>query len=398
MGDSKNCLVIGGGIAGATAGYHLAAKGHSVVLLEKTTGPHHKVCGEFISPEGVPFLEEMGIDLDLMGAKKIQTCGYHSKRFSGSIKLPEAAKGISRYLLDEALLKAAEKEGARVVRGVTVTGFEKESGSSGYRVFSTNGEYSAQSLFFATGKTELKKYHVRQGREQSAVGFKIHVRLSKNNQEKLTDSIELFFYKGGYAGLSPIESGKTNLCFILNKKIVQKIGGEFGSVLQYLYDQNPTLKRFMEGAELLFPKPLVVANLPYGYLYRPGLENFSGDTGQAVYYLGDQFAVIPSFTGDGIAIALLSGKLAARSVELKWGDGLYHRGFERTLSSRINIGSLVHKFLQLPLLPEIFVWMANRVPGIGIKIYEKTRCPKYETLLGTTNPNSDPPFFQRPFK
>jgi len=46
-------LVVGGGLAGAMAGLRLARAGRSVVLLEKEPGAHHKVCGEFLSPEAV---------------------------------------------------------------------------------------------------------------------------------------------------------------------------------------------------------------------------------------------------------------------------------------------------------------------------------------------------------
>jgi hypothetical protein len=132
----------------------------------------------------------------------------------------------------------------------------------------------------------------------------------------------------------------------------------------------------MEGADLLFPKPLAVANVPYGYLHRTRTKNLLFDSESAVYFLGDQFAVIPSFTGDGIAVALLSGKWAARSVDLKKGYEGYHHGLKTALSPRIDFGTFLHQCLRLPFLSDIFVWAVNRVPGLGLKIYESTRCPR----------------------
>ena len=40
-------IVVGGGLAGSAFAIELARQGRPVVVLEKTTGAHHKVCGNF---------------------------------------------------------------------------------------------------------------------------------------------------------------------------------------------------------------------------------------------------------------------------------------------------------------------------------------------------------------
>ena len=67
----REIVVIGGGLAGAAAATHLARAGHDVLLLERTTGPHDKVCGEFLSYEAQEELEDLGVDLRALGAVPI---------------------------------------------------------------------------------------------------------------------------------------------------------------------------------------------------------------------------------------------------------------------------------------------------------------------------------------
>ena len=54
MGFSRDgdadVIVVGAGPAGASTAHHLAQNGHSVILLEKSTFPRDKVCGDGLTP------------------------------------------------------------------------------------------------------------------------------------------------------------------------------------------------------------------------------------------------------------------------------------------------------------------------------------------------------------
>jgi len=58
---SYDVIIVGGGLAGLTAAIHLSKAKHTVLVLEKNTYPHHKVCGEYVSNEILPYLEYLGI-------------------------------------------------------------------------------------------------------------------------------------------------------------------------------------------------------------------------------------------------------------------------------------------------------------------------------------------------
>jgi hypothetical protein len=142
----------------------------------------------------------------------------------------------------------------------------------------------------------------------------MHCRLHADQAAALGDAVELFLYDGGYAGLQPIETG-ANLCFITTAACLRG-GSGWTAALGHLRGVAPTLDLRLRDACLLWPRPASIARVPYGYL--------CADHGAApgLYRVGDQAAVIPSFTGEGIAIALRSARLAAAAVLA--GDGAEH--------------------------------------------------------------------------
>ncbi|MDB5458934.1 MAG: putative electron transfer oxidoreductase, partial [Caulobacteraceae bacterium] len=114
----SGALVIGGGPAGAATAILLARAGRAVTLLERETGPHDKVCGEFISHEAAAYLSRLGLDLRALGAAPIRAARLAHGRGATEIALPFAAFSLSRRRLDEALLGLAQDAGVQLRRGV----------------------------------------------------------------------------------------------------------------------------------------------------------------------------------------------------------------------------------------------------------------------------------------
>ena len=113
-------LVIGGGLAGSILAIRLAAAGRSVTLLEKERTAHHKVCGEFLSPEAVAYLRQAGVEPLDLGAATIRYLRLSSKQRVIEATLPFTALSLSRYALDERMLSRSAESGCNVERGVFV--------------------------------------------------------------------------------------------------------------------------------------------------------------------------------------------------------------------------------------------------------------------------------------
>lgn len=71
MQTNVDVLIIGGGLAGLAAAIHLSQKGKVVTVVEKSAYPRHKVCGEYISNEIIPYLESLGMDVTLLHPARI---------------------------------------------------------------------------------------------------------------------------------------------------------------------------------------------------------------------------------------------------------------------------------------------------------------------------------------
>nr|MBP6758446.1 FAD-dependent oxidoreductase [Flavobacterium sp.] len=75
MKTNPDVVIIGGGLAGLTSAIHLSKFGLRVVLIEKNEFPKHKVCGEYISNEVLPYFQKLGIaisDLKLSSITKME--------------------------------------------------------------------------------------------------------------------------------------------------------------------------------------------------------------------------------------------------------------------------------------------------------------------------------------
>ncbi|MCB0464623.1 MAG: FAD-dependent oxidoreductase, partial [Aequorivita sp.] len=111
----SDVIIIGGGLAGLTAALHLATNNFSVCLIEKNEYPHHKVCGEYVSNEVLPYLNSLGIDPFSVGAKKISKFEItNAKGFPLKASLPLGGFGISRYAFDNLLFESL-KNRAKII-------------------------------------------------------------------------------------------------------------------------------------------------------------------------------------------------------------------------------------------------------------------------------------------
>lgn len=312
-------MIVGGGLAGAAAATLLAQRGLQPLLLERSDGPHHKICGEFLSTEAQAHLAALGFDIGRLGGAPIDRLRLVAGTRTVETKLPFRAVGVTRRVLDEALLAHAAAAGARVRRGVAVRSIDRNS------LETSDGPLTAPTLLLASGKHDIRGVkRDTAGTIDGLIGFKQYFRVSAAAARALAGHIEVILFDGGYAGLQLVEGGVANLCLLIEREAYDA-GGGWPRLLATLLEE-PRLRARLGDAESLLERPLTISGVPYGFVDRGG---------DPAFRLGDQAGVIPSFSGDGMSIALHSARLAA-AVVADGGDArTYARAFRRDCAAQI---------------------------------------------------------------
>ena len=341
----KAPLIIGAGPAGTAAAICLARAGHAPLLLERAEQPGDKVCGDFVGVDAIALLAGLGVEPAHLGAAPIHRLRLVHRGRITETALPFTAFGLSRRSLDGALSQRATQAGASLRMGSSVRRLSRND--AGWQADTASERIDAVTVFLATGKHDLRD-HPRTGTHpgdgpgkpprtrNGAVGLKMYLRLTEPERAALAGAIELFLFPGLYAGLQCIEEGKAVLCLALKHGMLQAYGGTWDTLIAAMTDETPLLRQRLRGATPMLPRPLAIAGIPYGHLRRS-----ASDPG--LYRLGDQTAVIPSLTGDGIAIALHSGALAA----MCWLQGLdadaYHRRLAADLGRQMQLANALQR-------------------------------------------------------
>src|SRR5215216_1435903 len=308
--DTFDVIIAGAGPAGSSAAIHLARGGIRVLLVEQKKFPRPKLCGEFISPECQKHFENLGV-ADAMSSSQpaaltetvfYSSSGHHinvpSSWFGGS-----AALGLSRAVMDNVLLRRAQDCGVTVLEGTTITEpIPHAMQVKGVRL--KEKEYFAPLTIDATGRARIltKKLHRSEPKSKpKLIAFKAHLR----NTRVTPNTCEIYFYPGGYGGLSTVEGEVSNLCFIISAEQVKRYHSNPDSVLRETVMKNRRAAYTLQQAQ------------PVSEWLSASWEGFGRrqpSPAKGLLTIGDSAAFIDPFTGSGMLMALESGALAAEVI------------------------------------------------------------------------------------
>jgi flavin-dependent dehydrogenase len=376
--DHYDAIVAGGGPAGASAAIHLARGGLRVLLIEQKKFPRAKLCGEFISPECQTHFEKLGVSGAMVGAGPAlldetvfySSKGHHvavpSKWFGG-----RAAFGLSRAVMDEVLLRAAQDNGVVVYEGANITepllDGERVAGVR-VKIDGSHHDFRASITIDATGRARILSRKMAQGNGQrpSLVAFKAHFRKTKVTP----GACEIYFYPGGYGGLSTVEAGTSNLCFIIAAEHVKRCNSDPQVVLRECVMKNRRAAQTLETAE-------VCSDWLSASWERFGRQRPSPAPG--LLAIGDSAAFIDPFTGSGMLMALESGELVAQTMlhhqnnSVASLEAAYTANYRRAFDSRLRICGLLRRAAFSPRLAELGIVICGASEGLRNRLARSTR-------------------------
>ena len=348
-------LVIGGGVAGCAASIGLARRGQRVTLIERESAPRHKVCGEFLSGEALDDLQALGIDVRSLCAVPISHVRLAAARRAAEAPLPFPAASLTRMALDKALIAQALDAGVRVEGGRSVQSLVRKSDNHWQATLDDGTSFDTPTVFLATGKHDLRG-HSRPKDPERWIAFKMYYRLAPAQSAELAGASELMLYPGGYGGIQPVEGGIVNLCCVVRARHLAHAGHRWETFLASMQKHCPHLARRLSGAEPLLPKPIAITHIPYGYIRHT--------TQDGLYCIGDQAAVIPSFTGDGISIALHTARCAAAAYLARQPAPLFQANLRSSLLAQMRLAEIAADGLDNPVARTLLPFCLRLWPGV----------------------------------
>ncbi len=369
-----DCTVVGGGPAGSIAATVLARGGLSVCLIEKDYFPRHKLCGEFLSGDGVDVLRSLQLDRAVVdrGAIPVRRCVVTSSagaRFEAP--LPGQPLSISRYAFDLTLFEEARRSGAIAMCGTAVTNVDGSLGR-GFEVSLDGRAIASRAVVLAHGRSSLLDRKIglaAAGRraKNPLVAFKAHYE-GRHDPE----TVELHAFTGGYCGIQPVEQGRINVCWITGADTLRAAGGRPEKMIRSTFEENALLAGRVAALQRTSDRFLAVGQLNL----RPR-KAVAGD----LLLAGDAAGMIAPMCGDGMSMAMTAGLAAGRlmeaflrgSIDAEQLRNQYRRAWRRAFRRRMWLGHVLHRGYEHRLIADGAVRICSRLPKVAEWLIHATR-------------------------
>ena len=368
--------IIGGGLAGLACAILAGRAGHTVVLFEKEKYPFHKVCGEYVSLESWNFLQGLGLPLQDMSLPLINTLFLSAPNgTSFTTRLPLGGFGISRYVLDDQLAMIARQNGVVVAEETKV---EEIAYNDVFQVqFSSQqtqqktitakvccGAYGKRSNLDVKWKRNFLNKPTKSADNYVAVKYHIQSDWKEN-------VIGLHNFENGYCGISKIEEDKYCLCYMTKAENLKRCHNNIDQLQLTVLGHNRHLKKIFETSKVLQNFPVTISQISFAK--KDPVDNH-------ILMLGDAAGMITPLCGNGMSIALHTGKIAAQVIhqflrneiggtQLEAG---YKQQWRRHFEQRLQAGRALQKFFGSIRLSTAFVHLFKTLPFLAGPVVKMT--------------------------
>ena len=380
MTSNFRVAVVGGGLAGLTASIHLSLLGYNVILFEKNKYPSHKVCGEYISNEVKPYLQSLGMGHIFKLSKDINHFQFSTINGTNlTSKLEKGGFGISRFALDELLYVRAKQFGVQFyqMKVLHITSKNEE-----FEILTESKVFKADYCLGAFGKRSILDKKLKRSFTNTRTPW---LAVKAHYEADLPDNlVGLHHFDGGYCGISKIETGLVNVCYLIHQREFEK-HKDFQLIEENVLYKNPSLRSFFRKAKLKFEKPLTISQIYFGN--RSKSEN-------EILMIGDAGGMIHPLAGNGMAIAFHSAKIAVEHIDahdknsnesLFYLSKKYTKAWNSNFKSRILKGSLIQFVLEKIWLSKICMVFLQRTQFLLPWIIRQTHGKDIEAVSFSKN-------------
>lgn len=364
----KKVIIIGGGLSGLITSLQLIRAGVGVEVFEKKSYPFHRVCGEYISLETISFLKSLSIYPEKFNPpqiKRLQLTSVNGK--SVTLPLDLGGFGISRFSFDQFLFERAAQEGVIFHQNTEVdqVRFKEDN----FELQAAGRIINADVVVGSCGKrskldVQLKRSFIK--KRSPYLGVKYHIRT-----EHPQDLIALHNFKGGYCGISNVEDGKTNLCYLSHNDNLKKHRSIKEMEEQVLF-RNPFLKSIFQNSNFLFERPETINEISF--------ETKLPVEGHMLM-AGDAAGMITPLCGNGMAIAIHASKILSELVirfckeenyERAHLENDYSRAWQNQFGQRLWAGRQIQRLFGSEWTSNLAVNLALKAKPVANFLISKT--------------------------
>jgi len=369
-------LVLGAGPAGSAVAHTLASRGLSVAIADRKQFPRDKPCGEFLSPQCQPLLEELGLPglLDELQAHRVRGMRMHERdRMAlGSFRhlggdAPDVGFGVRRAVFDHALLRAAQAQGAQFLERHTFTALRRDA----------DGRVVGAELRDPADEPVDVRARLVIGAD--GVHSRVAQQLGVQRQERWLQQFalvahfegvaplptaEVHLLRGGFFAATTVDDDLFGLNLVVpQKQLRERSERSWDEFVAARFDAAPELAERLRGARRLRPWRGVG---PFAYTTRT-------QTVPGAALVGDAAGYVDPLTGEGIYFALFGARALGRQVlrafdrpaEEAAAMADYRRERSRELAPRLRVARLLQRGLRSPWIVRRFVSALRRWPSLA---------------------------------
>lgn len=372
MNTEFDIAIIGGGLAGLSLSIQCANAGYSTLLFEKETYPFHKVCGEYISNESLPFLEKLGVPLSIWELPSITDLNISAPNGSSyQFALPLGGFGVSRFKLDECLYQLAVSKGVTVLTSTKVQDINFTLNR--FEIITDKGSYQSNIAAGSFGKRSNLDIHLsrpfakaKPNALNNFIGVKYHIRYPHP-----TNQIALHNFENGYCGISEIEGGECCLCYLTTADNLKKSGNSIPVMEEKILSKNPFLKHIFNNAEFIYQKPLTISQI--SFQKKSQIENH-------LLCIGDAAGMITPLCGNGMSIALHGSKIAFQNIDYYFKnkqnravlESAFEKQWQKQFANRIFVGRTIQRLFGNNRVTNLFLQSMQYFPMLSKKLIKAT--------------------------
>ena len=311
-------LVIGGGPAGATAGYILAKQNRRVIIVEKSVFPRFHI-GESILPRAFPLIQELGLEnafskiphVPKFGAEFAMGDDFNSTRFTFDSGLFPGSQtfNVERAVFDKMLLDEARAAGALVHENTAVRQINHLADGDCQVTLDDGQTISSQFVFDASGHACVVGRHLKTRKPVAdanlhKVGYFEHF---KNVERRAGDEEghpAIIMTSEGWFWLIAINSELTSIGFVCAPDLHKTVNVAANHLLAWAIERCPVVRQRTRRA--IGPEENQVL-ADFSYTCKPY-------AGPGYFLLGDAACFLDPIFSTGVTLAMMSAKYASQAV------------------------------------------------------------------------------------